>query len=235
MKRSMLQQYKILVEFLGQVLGPDYEVALHDLSDISNSIVAISNSHVSGRQVGAPLTSLAVAMISDKRYLSKDFHTNYNGLTDDNKILRSSTMYIKDEMGKLVGMLCINFDDSRYQDLSTKLFQLCHPDQFVAQNIAVCSGIMDLSCIQNTDDAELFPNSIASIMENVIHEVIQQDGVPAERLTKEEKVRIVKLLDEQGIFLLKGAVNYVAKALHSSPASIYRYLNKQDKKEESLR
>lgn len=231
MKRSMLQQYKILVDFLGQVLGPDYEVALHDLSDISNSIVAISNGHISGRELGAPLTSLAVAMISDKRYLSKDFHTNYNGMTNDNKILRSSTMYIKDEMGKLVGMLCINFDDSRYQDLSTKLFQLCHPDQFVEQNIAVRSGVLDFSSMQNPEEAELFPNSISSIMENVILEVIQQDGVPAERLTKEEKIRIVKLLDEQGIFLLKGAVNYIAKALHSSPASIYRYLNQQENKE----
>lgn len=230
MKRSMLQQYTILVDFLGQVLGPDYEVVLHDLSSMSNSIVAIANGHVSGREVGAPLTSLALTMMSDKRYLNKDFHVNYNGMTKENKILRSSTMYIKDDLGKLVGMLCVNFDDSRYHELSTKLFQLCHPDQFVEQNLTIRSSLIDTSSLYSYDEAEQFPNSIATIMENVIREVIQQDGVPPERLTKGEKIRIVRLLDEQGVFLLKGAVNYVAKALHSSPASIYRYLNQQNKK-----
>jgi predicted transcriptional regulator YheO len=169
----MLQQYTILVDFLGQVLGPDYEVVLHDLSSMSNSIVAIANGHVSGREVGAPLTSLALTMMSDKRYLNKDFHVNYNGMTKENKILRSSTMYIKDDLGKLVGMLCVNFDDSRYHELSTKLFQLCHPDQFVEQNLTIRSSQIDTSSLYSYDEAEQFPNSIATIMENVIREVIQ--------------------------------------------------------------
>lgn len=231
MKRSILQRYKILVDFLGQVLGPDYEVVLHDLSDMTNSVVAIANGHVSGREAGAPLTSLALAMISDKRYLSKDFHVNYNGIAGENKILRSSTLYIKDDMGKLVGMLCINFDDSRYQELSTKLFQLCHPDKFVEQNIAIRSNV-DLLNLQSFEGAEQFPSSITSIMDNVILDVIQEDGVPIERLTKEEKIRIVNRLEEQGIFLLKGAVPHVAEVLQSSPASIYRYLKGKNKRTE---
>ena len=34
----LLEQYKTLVEFLGQALGSDYEVVLHDLSDGNNAI-----------------------------------------------------------------------------------------------------------------------------------------------------------------------------------------------------
>lgn len=229
MKRSLLKQYTILVNFLGQVLGPDYEIVLHDLRDKSNSIVAIANGHISGRTLGAPLTSLALAMIAEKSYYHEDFRVNYSGLTSGNKVLRSSTMYIKDDLGKLVGMLCINFDDSRYQELSTKLLQLRHPDQFVEQNILVSSDIMDEDGIKRYGETELFPDSISAIMENVIHDVVQEDGVPAERLTKEEKIRIVRLLDQKGVFMLKGAVNHVSKILHSSPASIYRYLGKLEK------
>ncbi|HVI41771.1 MAG TPA: PAS domain-containing protein [Anaerovoracaceae bacterium] len=232
MKRAMLKQYSILIDFLGRVLGPDYEIALHDLSDISNSIVAIANGHISGRTIGAPLTSLALKMVADKSYYQEDYRINYSGLTNGNKVLRSSTMFIKDDLGKLSGMLCINFDDSRYQELSTKVLQLCHPDQFVEHNILVRNDIIDEDGTPQIVGAELFPNSIASIMENVIHDVVQEDGVPADRLTQEEKIKILGLLDQKGIFLLKGAVNYVAKELHSSQASIYRYLAKVDRQKD---
>ena len=35
-----------------------------------------------------------------------------------------------------------------------------------------------------------------------------------------------EILDRKGVFLLKGSVSFVAKELHSSEASIYRYLGK---------
>ena len=41
-----------------------------------------------------------------------------------------------------------------------------------------------------------------------------------------EKMEIMEILDRKGVFLLKGSVSFVAKELHSSEASIYRYLGK---------
>ncbi len=38
---ALLQHYMKLTEFLGQALGPDYEVALHDMTDKNRSIIAI--------------------------------------------------------------------------------------------------------------------------------------------------------------------------------------------------
>ena len=55
MASQLLQQYVKLTEFLGHTLGPDYEVALHVLTDRNRSIVAIANSHVSGRKLGRRL------------------------------------------------------------------------------------------------------------------------------------------------------------------------------------
>ena len=48
MANPLLQHYIKLTEFLGQALGPDYEVALHDMTDKNRSIVAIANNHISG-------------------------------------------------------------------------------------------------------------------------------------------------------------------------------------------
>ena len=48
----LLQQYMKLTEFLGLTLGPDYEVALHDLTNKDRSIIAIANNYISGREIG---------------------------------------------------------------------------------------------------------------------------------------------------------------------------------------
>ena len=55
--------------------------------------------------------------------------------------------------------------------------------------------------------------------------------VPVERLTQDEKMEIMAALNRKGVFLLKGSVSYVAKELHSSEASIYRYLGKLNNKD----
>ena len=69
-------------------------------------------------------------------------------------------------------------------------------------------------------------NSISSAIDDALIAVMNSTQVPAERLTQDEKVKILQLLEERGIFMLKGVIPIVAQKLASSPASIYRYLNK---------
>ena len=53
MDREMKRHYTLLVDFLGKILGPDYEVALHELLDDSNEIIAIANGELTGRHLGS--------------------------------------------------------------------------------------------------------------------------------------------------------------------------------------
>ena len=123
----ILQHYIKLTEFLGKALGPDYEVALHDLTRKDRSIIAIANNYISGREVGAPLTNMALSSLRDKSYERMDYHLHYYSINVNGKDLRSSTFFIKNS-GKLIGLLCINFDDSRYRAISDHILKLCHPD-----------------------------------------------------------------------------------------------------------
>lgn len=216
--------YTKLTEFLGRALGPDYEVAFHDLTDSNRSLVAISNNHISGRDIGAPLTNVALKIIADRSYQTSDYRTHYRGMSIDGRILRCSTMFIKDANNELVGLLCINFDDSRYQELSEKILELCHPDVFVESNFLFDSDRVPLR--PSTEDTESFHNSIDDVAGNAVGDVLRDMGVTAERLTHEEKMAVVGKLDARGVFLLKGAVRDVARALCCSPASVYRYLSK---------
>lgn len=223
MNRAMLKQYTKLVEFLGLTLGPSYEITLHDVSGKNSSIIAIVNGDISGRNLDSPPTDMALRAITENA-AGRDYRINYNGLAGGNKVLRSSTYYIKDSGGNLVGMLCINFDDSKFQALSSQLFQLIHPDNYVENNIAIRSDILELT--EDAPETERFNDSVTSVAQNVIQEVLSEDGVPVDRLTQAEKIRIVSQLEQRGVFRLRGAVDNVSKALRSSPASIYRYLTR---------
>ena len=108
----LLQQYMKLTEFLGLALGPDYEVALHDLTNRDRSIIAIVNNHISGREIGAPLTNMALGILRDRSYETSDYCLQYHGISVNGKDLRSNTFFIKQD-GRLIGLLCINFDAIR--------------------------------------------------------------------------------------------------------------------------
>lgn len=222
MNRTMLKQYTKLVEFLGLVLGPTYEITLHDIHGKQSTIVAIVNGFISGRDLDSPPTAMALRAVADNAE-GLDYRTNYNGLAGASHTLRSSSFYIKDKNDDLVGMLCINFDDSKFQELSSQLFQLIHPDVYMEDNIVIRSDVLESL---DEEDTERFGDSMTSAANSVIEEVLSEGDIPVERLSQEEKIRIVAQLERRGIFRLKGAVAHVSKELHSSPASIYRYLAK---------
>lgn len=66
----------------------------------------------------------------------------------------------------------------------------------------------------------------AGAVRTAVEEVTGRAGLPSERLTMEEKIRIVENLHRAGLFSMKGAVSEVAAQLGASEATVYRYLSK---------
>jgi len=226
MQASWMQPYIKLTEFLGKMLGPDYEVVLHDLGDEDKSIIAIANGHVSGRTLGAPLTSVALQAIADHSHETSDYRINYAGIADGDKLLRSSTFYVKDAEGRLVGLLCINFDDSRYRELSDRILKLRHPDVFVESNFVYNDKLATMESAPSVGESENFHSSLSDLTEDVLTQALRRKDVTADRLTRAEKLALVEELDAKGFFLLKGAVKQAARKLRVSQTTIYRYLNR---------
>ncbi len=218
MTEQMLRQYTVLVEYLGATLGPDYEVVLHEILPETSRVAAIANGTISGRSVGAPITNAALRMIMQKQYETSDYNLNYTGQLANGKTIRSSTMFIKDG-GKLVGLLCINFDESR----------LIHPDDFVHHHyFPVDAPAKQPMQPQHAAavPAEHFQSDMNSLMEELFETVTKSVNVPLDRLTQAERTRIIAQLHEQGMFELRGAVQFTVKKLSCSQASIYRYIKK---------
>jgi len=74
--------------------------------------------------------------------------------------------------------------------------------------------------------SEDFDTSIEDYAKYMIQNILAESNIPPERMNAEEKMEIVKRLDEKGVFLIKGSVTEVAKHLKTSDNTIYRYLNK---------
>ena len=217
---DILDYYKKLVDFLGEVMGEDTEVVLRDCRKPNHDIVAIANGHVSGRTVGAPITDFTLSVLASEQWKEKDYVVNYLGKAKQGKRLRSSTYFIR-EKGKLVGQLCINIDMTRYQKLSEEILQLggMHglPE---AEDGLVCGKAV-----------ETFTNDVMKdLLERAVMETVGScEAIVRERLTQDDRIQILEKLSRSGLFQLKGAVGEAASYLYCSEASIYRYLSKISK------
>lgn len=227
MTPPILHQYTLLVNFLGKALGPDYEVVLHDITCEPSKVIAIANSHISDRTVGSPTTNAALQMLAANSYKTNDFLYNYQVSTEDGRILRASTMFIKDDDGSPIGLLGINFDDSRGKDLCKRLLSLMHPDEFLKSSPVFTparSLSAEAAAPQPDSLADDFSMDISTLMEKSFNSVTASLTTPLERLNQQEKKDIVQKLQERGVFKLKGGISFVAKRLSCSPATVYRYL-----------
>ena len=185
------------------------------MTDPEHSIVAIANNAISGRGLGAPLTNKALAVLRDRSYEVEEYRVHEIGLSLNGKELRSNTLFIKQD-GKLIGMLSILFDDSRYRELAEGIRALSHPDLFL--NDLVGRGAAPAV------NAERYSSSTEATAADAVRRQLDRLGLSAERLNQEERISVISALEEEGIFLLKGVVRDVAAALHCSSASVYRYL-----------
>lgn len=226
MNYEMKRRYQVLVRFLSEALGPDYEIVLQEVGPEHSGIIAIANGDISGRTVGSPLTGTALRFIMQRRYEREDYALNYTGKLENGKTLRSSTMFIKDE-GELVGLLCINFDDSRYHELSEQLLKLIHPDDFVMSHYSYAQEEPSRRAMYSAENTERFQNDVEGLMQEIYDEVCPKAA--GKDLSQDDRQRIVAQLYERGMFQLKGAVPFAMEKLQCSQASIYRYLNKVKK------
>ena len=200
--RSVMQT----MEGLSMVLGSRYEVILHDLSHVESSIVAIYGT-VTGRQIGGPATNF---LIQSLRRFGDDApnRVSYRTTLPDGRLLRSSTMFIRDDDGHIIGSLCIN------QDLS---------DYVVAGKL-----LQELTLFSEEDekpaDTEHFGRDITEVTAYMVKEELESFPKPVAYMQKEDKICFVRRLEEKGIFDVRGSVESVAECLGVSSFTVYNYL-----------
>jgi len=213
-KQEILNSYIPMVNFIADICGSGYEVVLHDISRPESSVIAIRNGHITGREVGSPITDLALTILMQKDYVDKNFITNYDGYGQKNKVFSSSTYFIKNDVGELIGLICVNNDLTDINNFKFSLENLMKRFDYYENE-------------ERFRYEENLDNPLISIANSILSKTINSMNIPASRMSVEEKIEIVQRLNNEGIFLMKGAVTDVAKQLDISETTVYRYLNKK--------
>ena len=207
MKKTEIDFYQRLAHGLAVQFGSNCEIVVHDLesSDLNHSIVAIENGHISGRKIGDGPSHIVLQALRDRDHLKGD-RLSYLTRTKDGKILKSSTIYIRNESGQPVGIFAINYDIS-----------------------LMSAAAQQISSFISTDSEESPDEPIALNVADLLDELIAQSarsiGKPVALMTREDKIQFIRSLNDAGAFLITKSGPKVCEYLSISKYTLYTYLD----------
>lgn len=221
-----------LMSMLENQFGDNCEFILHDLTkDYNHTVVDIRNGHITGRNIGDCGSNLGLEVL--RGTVKEGDRYNYVVYTRDGKILRSSTMFIKDDDNNIIGCLCINMDITETVKLEGFLKRY-NSYEIVDDSSDSLSITSSTSQQTNTtpliSDQEIFANNISEVLEYLIAQADKIAAKPIDKLSREEKIEFVRYLDQKGAFLVTKSSEKVCEHLKISRFTLYNYLDLVRKK-----
>jgi predicted transcriptional regulator YheO len=195
----ILDALKDLVPGLAATFGRSCEVVLHDYRLGDRSVVAVAG-EVTGRHVGGATSEIGLRMLADGDDASPEL--NYVTRTESGRTVKSSTVPLRDADGHVFGALCVNLDVTALRqvgDLLSDLAGLAPP----------------------TVPATTFTDDFDEVVDAVVRAEELALAKPVDTLTRQERLRLLKALDQRGVFTVRGAAPRIAARLRISRASLY--------------
>ncbi len=214
-----LELLKQLADGLARQFGPDCEIVIHDLThqDLEHSVAYIKNGHISNRRAGdGPSKVVLETMHKDPASLTD--HLGYLTRTSEGKILKSSTMYIRNAEGAAIDyLLSINYD--------------------ITGLLTVDRSIKALIDTEPQEDVKKQPEQIVHNVNDLLDSLIEQSvaliGKPVALMNKEEKVTAIQFLNDAGAFLITKSGDKVSKYFGISKFTLYSYIDVNSRKSSS--
>ena len=196
-----------MAKCLAKQFGPNCEVVVHDLAtnDPDSSIVAIENGHVTGRKVGDGPSHVVLEALKGDPAMRQD-HLGYLTKTKDGKILKSSTVFVRDDDGKAIGIFGINYDITLDLAMANALNQFTTPEE-------------------EQKEPEPIARNVSDLLDELISQSVKLVGKPVSLMTKEDKVNAIRFLNNTGAFLITKSGDKVCKFFGISKYTLYSYID----------
>ena len=171
-------------------------VAAHDIA--SDRIVKLWGA-TSGRSVGDPaLLSELPSYESDDKFIGPYEKWSIKGA----RIISVSVIIRRDDVP--VGMLCINFDRTPLETASALLSSFAMP------------------AVERP--AELFEHDWREQIALTAQRACQENGIDRKRMTRDDRLKVVKAIEDAGLFATRNAASVVGPAIGASRATVYSLL-----------
>lgn len=196
---------------IARQFGNDCEVCIHDLqaNDLEHTICYIINGHVSGRKIGDGASKIVLETLEAlKKGDNVSDHLGYRTHTSDGRILKSSTIFLKDESGKYRFILGINHDMTNFMNAQSAL-----------------SNIVENIETTGEDIYGQIPLSVNDLLDNLIEQSVKLVGKTPALMTKDEKVKAIKFLQDAGAFLITRSGDKISQFFGISKFTLYSYID----------
>ena len=189
--------------------GSYCEIVIHDLrkKDIESSIVYIENGHVTNRAVGDGPSSIVLEALHRNKRLPKD-RLAYLTKTDNGRILKSSTMYIKGETAAVDYIFSLNYDITEY-----------------IRAEKVLQAFTSIPAEQKKErEPSKITHNVSELLDTLIEQSVALVGKPVSDMTKEDKIKAIQYLNDTGAFLITKSGDKVSSYFGISKFTLYSYM-----------
>lgn len=207
MKSYEIEFCKQLAKGIARQFGSNCEVVVHDLcaENPEHSVVVIENGHVTGRRLGdGPSHVVWEALKADPDSLED--RLSYLTRTEDGKILKSSTMYIRNDEGKPIGLFAINYDITMMKMVEDTIQEFTRTDV-------------------GSQAPQTITHNVNDLLEELIKQSAQLVGKPVALMTKDDKIKAIRFLNESGAFTIMKAGQRVCNFFGISKYTLYSYID----------
>lgn len=203
---STLERLKVIAQGLAIQFGPSCEVLIHDLQgDLDTSLVYIENGRITNRHVGDGPSHVVLDVLNYDDGSEGRF--GYLTKTKDGRILKSSTMYIRDDNGNIAYLLGINQDITEFVMMHRSLESLIGIGQ------------------AETGTVEKITTSVSELLDDLLLEAERLVGKPGPLMNKVERLKAISYLNEKGAFLISKSSEKIAEYFNISKFTLYSDLN----------
>ena len=207
METKRLETLKQIAAGIAAQFGDKCEVVIHDVSSShpEHTIVHIENGHVSGRKVGDGASMVVLEQLEHQHEQPQD-HLCYLTRTPDGKILKSSSLYIRNSRGAVTAIFSINYDVTGLMMMQRQLTEM----------------------LSTQDKEQTEPEKIINV-NDVLDELIEQSVA---LMNKDDKIKAIQFLNKAGAFLVTKSGDKVAKYFGISKYTLYSYIDANKQQEE---
>lgn len=198
--------------------GDSCEIVIHDLKaeQLEHSVVHIENGHVTGRKLGDGPSRVVFDTLSKDPAKIKD-RLSYLTKTEDGRILKSSTMYVRGDNGKVEYIFSLNYDITALLSIESAVHSLVttQKEAQVRENRRI------------DDDSQPQPilHNVTDLLDSLIEQALNLVGKPVAAMNKEDKIKVVQFLNNAGAFLITKSGDRVASLLEISKFTLYNYMD----------